>query len=182
MNLLRSRPYIVIGVSMLMVLAILSVPVSYVVSKHRWAEAKLAEIEPRYARLKGLESVAEELKSSAAEAEAAVARVAYPASLDIGQAGNDAQQRARRAVEGAGMTISSSQVLPAQKENGFDRIPIALRGEGTLPQLQVALAALAASTPALTIESLSLRGISRGTGGAQQLQAQLTLFVLHSTP
>ncbi len=178
MNVARQRPLVAVGITLLLALTVLALPVSYVGNKHQWAQDKLAELEPRYARLAGLAAVSDQLEKGAAQADAALARFAYASSLDISQAGNDAQQRARRAIEDAGMSVSSSQVLPAQPEEGFDRIAVAVRAEGTLPQVQAALAALADASPALGLDLLSLRG----TGGSQRLACQFTLHALRLRP
>mgnify|MGYP000529472392 CR=1 FL=1 len=48
---------------------------------------------------------------------------------DSNQIGNDAQQRVRSLLTAAGMTISSSQVLPSKEESGLERIPLSVRAE-----------------------------------------------------
>jgi general secretion pathway protein M len=152
---------------------------AYVVSKHVWAQDRLAELEPRYARLIGIEASASALDAALIERRALVARHAYPSSQDVARAGSDAQQRARDALSKAGLEVSSTQVLPAKVVEGFDRIPVVLRLEGELPALQSALVVLPAQAPSLFIEGFNVQTIGMPKAdGPQRLSMQVNLFVL----
>ena len=70
----------------------------YVAHKHQWAQARLEELEPRYARLLGLEAQRPDIVAALAQADAARAQYTYPASQDANQSGNAAQQRIRHGV------------------------------------------------------------------------------------
>lgn len=52
---------------------------------------------------------------------------AYPGSMEVTQAGNDAQQRVRGIFIQAGLDLVSSQVLPPKIRKQFDRIPLTVR-------------------------------------------------------
>lgn len=129
----------------------------YVWQKHQWAAQRLAELEPRHARLQGLLAKEEELRLAAEQAAIQIRRHAYHVSVDANQAGNDAQQRIREAFAGSGLTVSSLQLLPAKEDGPFDRIPIALAVEGELFQLQAALLALGALQPTVLVDAVTLR-------------------------
>lgn len=151
----------------------------YVVDKHRWAQARLAELEPRHARLVGLEAAAPELDRAEAQARATLAQLAYPASQEATQAGNNAQQRARAVLGRAGLEVLSSQVLPPRTDKQFDRIVVAVRLEGDLLALQSALVALASEAPAMFVESFSVQAMAAPRPeAAPRLSVQLNLFVL----
>lgn len=150
----------------------------YVADKRAWADARLEELGPLHARLAGLAEVQPELAAATEEAEGALARLAYAATVDATQAGNDGQQRARAAIAGAGMLISSSQVLAANPDGNFDRIPLMIQAEGTLEQLQAALIALAAAHPAFGIEQISVRASGAPSEVARALNCRMTLSVL----
>ena len=152
---------------------------AYVTSKHFWARDRLAEVEPRYARLLGLEASAGALDAALAERRALLARLAYPASLDVARAGSDAQQRAREIFSKAGLEVSSTQVLPAKPVEGFDRIPVALRMDGDLAALQSALVVVPSQSPSLFFEGFNVQntGVPRADA-PQRLSVQVNLFVL----
>lgn len=153
--------------------------VSYVVAKHRWAEAALAELEPRHARLLGLQASAGDLDRALAERRAALGRQAYLSSQDVAVASSDAQQRAREAFTKAGLQVSSTQILPPKQVEGFDRIPLVLRLEGDLAALQGALVSLPAQTPALFVDGFNVQSMGMPVADApNRLNIQVNLFVL----
>jgi len=152
---------------------------TYVVTKHVWAQKQLAELEPRYARLVGLEASASAVDAALTQRRALVARHAYLASDDVARAGSDAQQRARDAFSKAGLEVSSTQVLPAKAVEGFDRIPLVLRLEGELPALQSALVVLPGETPTLFMDGFNVQATGMPKSDApQRLSIQVNLFVL----
>lgn len=154
---------------------------AYVVSRHIWAQERLAEVEPRYARLVGLGQSGPALDTALAERRAFLARHAYPAGQDVARAGSDALQRARETLSRAGLDVSTTQVLAAKEVDGFDRIPLMLRVEGDLPALQGALTVLPTLSPSLFFESFNVQtvGMPRADG-PQRLTLQANLFVLRN--
>lgn len=174
------------GAVLAMTILLLALPVLlggiYVLQKYQWAQSKVEEVEPRYARLLGLGEQRAEFDSALISANEARARYVYPASQNAGQAGNAAQQRLREIFSGAGLQISSSQVLPSKVEKGFERIPLTIRTEGDLVALQSALAVLSSQTPLIIIDQLEIQVLG-GLGNvnpkfAPQLAAQFSLSVL----
>ena len=154
---------------------------AYVVSTHVWARDRLAELEPRYARLVGLGQSGVALDAALAERQAFLVRHAYPVSQDVARAGSDALQKARETLSRAGLEVSSTQILPAKEVEGFDRIALLLRLEGDLSALQGALVVLPGLTPSLYVESFVVQTVA-GTrpDGQQRLSLQANLFVLRS--
>lgn len=153
--------------------------VAYVATRYQWAQATLAQVEPRYARVAGLEMSAVELDRALLESRAALARQTYPSAQDVAVAGSDAQQRARELFTKAGLQVSSTQLLAAKTADGFDRIPIVLRLEGDLPALQAALAALSGQTPSLFLEGFNVQTIGMPRPEVlSRLNIQVNLFVL----
>lgn len=152
---------------------------AFVVSKHVWARDRLAQAEPRYARLIGMEASASALDAALTERKSLLERHAYPASQDVARAGSDAQQRAREIFAKAGMDVSSTQVLPAKSVDGFDRIPLVMRMDGDLQALQSALVVLPGQAPSLFFEGFNVQntGMPRADA-AQRLSVQANLFVL----
>lgn len=153
---------------------------TYVVTKHVWAQEQLAQLEPRYARLIGIEASGGAMDAALTERRVLLARHAYLSSQDVAKAGSDAQQRAREIFTKAGLDVSSTQVLPAKTVEGFDRIPVVLRVEGDLSALQSALVVIPAQTPSLFIEGFNVQtmGMPAKNDAPQRLAMQVNLFVL----
>jgi general secretion pathway protein M len=77
------------------------------------------------------------------------------------------------------MQIISSQVLPSKEEEGFDRVPIALRVEGELMALQGALVGLNGQSPEFWVDSLAVQTIGAVLATQpQRLGVQFTISVL----
>ena len=78
-------------------LAALALPLAgvtvYVYQKHQWAQNRLSELEPRYARLLGMEAGSERLAQARERAQAQLAQYIYPQDQDANQTGNDVHQR-----------------------------------------------------------------------------------------
>ena len=167
-------------------LALIMLPVAllgwYVVGKHQWAQQQLEQLEPRYARLLGLEAQRAEIETVKAKASAARTQFVYPSTQDANQTGNSAQQRVRDIFSAAGLQVISSQVLPAKEEKGFDRIPLTLRTEGELLAVQSALAVVSSQLPVIVINELEVQvqgGIAnQNPKVAPKLSAQFSLSVL----
>ena len=171
---------------LLMTLGVLALPFAvagmYLYQKHQWAQNRLSEFEPRYARLLGLESNREKLTQASARGQALITQYAYPAEQDASQAGNDAQQRIRSLLAASGMDIASSQVLAAKEEKGFERIPLSVRAEGEMAALETALVGLAEQAPAILLDSMVVQGQGAPVKGVQRLSVQLSLMVLRRSP
>lgn len=166
MNIQKNRQLLALVVSV----GLLFVPVLlaglYVFDKHRWASARLAELEPRHARLAGLASQERDIAAVLEQVQKAGEKYVYPASVDAAQAGNMAQQRIREIFSAAGLQINSSQVLPSKAEKGFERIPVSVRAEGDLLALQSALAVLSSQLPLMLVSEMDVQVI----GGLQNVQ------------
>ena len=147
--------------------------------KHQWAQEQLQQLEPRHARLLGLQASQDALAKADAAAKAQLARQVYPAAQDAVQAGNDAQQRIRTLFADSKLDIGSIQVLPPKEQKGFDRIGVVLRVEGDLVGMQNALALLEAQSPTVWVEAFSVQTIGAvKPKSPQRLGGQFTLFVL----
>ena len=179
MNLLQRRALISVAVTLGALLAVVLLAGQYVVRKHLWATERLEELEPRYARLLGLRDAGPQLEESLKQARATLPRLGYAADRDAAQVGNDLQQLARRALQTAGLTVASSQVLAPRGEAGFERIGVSLQAEGALSGVQVALAALQAEAPRMTFDTVLLQSTGRfAEDGTPIVSCRLTVAVL----
>ena len=155
---------------------------SYVYQKHQWANQRLSEFEPRYARLAGLDSNREALQQASDSASAMEGWYLHAAARDSNQTGNDAQQRVRNILSSAGMVIASSQVLPAKEEQGIERIPLTGRAEGDLVALQSALIGLAEQKPALLVDGMTVQVVMVTKGQPPRLSVVFNLLILRKIP
>lgn len=146
---------ILLGILLMMLLPFVATG-WYVAHKHQWAHSRLEEVEPRYARLLGLDAQRPDIAAVRAQADAARAQYTYPASQDANQSGNAAQQRIRDIFSSAGLQVISSQVMPPKEEKGFDRIPITVRTEGEMLAVHSALAVLSSQMPVIIINELEI--------------------------
>jgi general secretion pathway protein M len=151
----------------------------YVWTLHHRLQTHLADLEPRFARLAGLLARHADLQAMGVQANAQLARLTYPASQDVTQAGNDAQQRIRSLFADSKLDIISIQVLPPKEEGKFDRISINLRVEGELSGVQDALMKLPGQSPVVLVDSLTLQTIGAvRPASIQRLGGQFNFSVL----
>lgn len=180
MNPRQLRARLCLGLALGLVLLLLALPLGYIVDKKLWADGIIDDIEPRYARLLGLQEMAERIERARAQAEAVLQEQVYPASLDTDRAGADLQQRLRAVAQQAGLSIQGSQITtvpPASARDGtpaepFERIAVTINLEADLPALQEMLSALQQQRPAIHVESLSLRPVRGGRRGRNTADAE----------
>ena len=181
----RKEWAILLGTIALVLLPLVALGV-YAANKHQWAQARMAELEPRYARLKGLDLQREEIDQALERAIQIRAEYVYPASQDAAQTGNAVQQKVRDLLTRAGLTVVSSQVLPPKEEKGFDRIPLSVRAEGELLAVDSALAVLSVQLPVMLLSDVEVRNQgalqSMNEKMAPRLTLQLSLSVLRERP
>lgn len=183
MNRSRMRARMSFGLALILCAGLLAVPLSLLLNKHLWARGVLEEVEPRYARLLGLEEMADRIERARVQAEGVLAEQAYPASLDADRAGADLQQRLRAAAQQAGLSIQGSQIVaappPVAREGTppepFERIIVNINFEADLPALQGMLDALRQQRPAIHVESLGIQPV-RGANAGQRLNVQARLI------
>lgn len=145
----------------------------YVFQKHAWAQSRLEELQPRYARLLGLDLQRAEIAAALAKAKEAQVRYVYPATQDAAVAGNAAQQLVREILSTSGLQISSSQVLPPKVVKGYERIPITVRAEGEWLAVQSALAVFSAQLPIIVVDEFEVQVLGGLGNISPKLQPKL---------
>lgn len=176
------RDLSVVLVTLALVLTPLGLLGAYLYSKYEWATQRIAEVEPRHARLSGLIAHKDSLALAQAQAVDRLAQYLHPAGQDANQVGNDVQQRIRSVLSTAGLSIVSTQVLAAKEEKNFERIPLVVRAEGDMMAVQLALAALDEQKPAILTEGFVLQAAAAPVKGVQRLAVQLNLVILRGKP
>lgn len=156
----------------------------WVHAKHQWGQEQLATLEPRYARLIGMQQQEEEIQQALERVAQAKANHIYPGENDTTQTGNAIQQRLRTAMDRAGLSIVSSQVRPNPEEGPYERIDVIMSTEGEWPAIQMALISLREITPTVWLEDVEfnlqagLQNVSPKV--APRLSAQFTFSILRS--
>ena len=176
------RDLSVVLVTLALVLTPLGLLGAYLYSKYEWATQRIAEVEPRHARLSGLIAHKDSLALAQAQAVDRLGQYLHPAGQDANQVGNDVQQRIRSVLSTAGLSIVSTQVLAAKEEKNFERIPLVVRAEGDMMAVQLALAALDEQKPAILTEGFVLQAAAAPVKGVQRLAVQLNLVILRGKP
>lgn len=161
MNLIRYRSILVVGGTLLLVSTFAAVGLSYVYKKQAWAEAKLGELEPRYARLKGLVAADKSLKDASVDVAKRIGTTTYPASLEVDRASGELQQRVKKIFEDAGVTVVTNRVLEPKAGKDFDVISVSFSVNAGLAGLQTALALVRKEAPLLKVDEFILVPVRR---------------------
>lgn len=180
---LDRRDATVIFLTLLLALVPLALAGWYLYSKHQWATSKIAEVTPRYARLTGLLANKDNLQQATDRANAQVIAYVFPANQDAVQLGNEVQQKMRGVLSSAGLTVVSSQVMPAKEskdDKEFERIPLTVRAEGELLAVYLAIAALSEQKPAILLDGFNVQISGAPVKGVQRMAVQLNLLILRA--
>ncbi|MFM8900549.1 MAG: type II secretion system protein GspM [Burkholderiales bacterium] len=173
----QSRTFFLLSLFLLAAVSLLGGGAHYVWNKHRWAQTTVSQIEPRHARLLGLDAARSELEAALASAQSLKTQWAYPNTQDVNQAGNAAQQRVRDVLSASGLQVLSSQVLPpaAAKDKDWDRITLNVRTEGDALALYAALATMSTLTPVIVVQELDVQVQSQLPHAPPRLSMQFNL-------
>lgn len=157
MNMLANRARIVVGASLAMLLLVLLYCVGNLWALRQGYVEQIDAIAPRSARLLGMLESTEALAAADREAASILEEVAYPALRDAASTGAAIQKDVRELMIEAGMSISGSQVLPRQAEEGFDQITVEITAEGNTDALEQTLASLELMRPLVFVKSLNVK-------------------------
>lgn len=142
---------------------------------------RLADSEPRYARLQGYIHSVDALRDSSAAIDQALDGLTYSADRDVAATGAAAQQQLRRLLESAGMAVSGSQVLSPEEHEGFQEIRMDLEASGSMAALEQALIALREARPLVFVQSLQVTPVrtrSRNAPDEQNIALSLNVSVV----
>lgn len=119
-------------------------------------QREIDRLEPRIARLRGLVESEEQLGSYLDKVDDRLRDLVYPASEDNATVSAALQKNVRDIASDAGLTVSNSQVLRAEQEEGFERISLKLTLTGDIAALDRALLDLSTYVPLLLVESIEI--------------------------
>jgi general secretion pathway protein M len=169
--------------TVLLVLAPFTAAGLYVWQKHQGAVEKIAQWEPRHARLQGILMQQAEFETAAQLAQTLLNVFVYPAEADGTKTANDVQQRIKSTFEQAGFKIESLQTREGPETGDFLRLKITVRVDGNINHLHAALLLLRNQTPILTLDSMRLNNegpLSRAS--VQRITGQLEFTALRAKP
>lgn len=168
------RARAVIGGALALVIA-LCVALGYELTwRYDWAQGRLQEIEPRYARLEGLLGQEPRLLETANQLNERLAQVAYPGDMPVERVGTDLQQRVRQIADRNGLVTRQSQILALREGQVIDQVPLSLLLEGDSDALLIFLLDLQREALAVHVNSTVIQGGGRGAN-AHKLRIQLEL-------
>ena len=165
----------------LLLLSLIAAGALWVAGVHTRAATRLAELEPRHARLAGLLGHGDQLAAAEQTVQANLAQYLHPPEADAGLVANGVLQRVRELAGQHELRVTSSQVTaPTEDKDNprLERVGLSLRLEGDWPRLQALLTALARERPAIYSQTVQLMAQAMPAGRPSPIQAQLDLFVL----
>lgn len=148
-------------------------------SRHAWAGDTLGELEPRHARLAGLQHVEPKINAAVDASRVELARYVYPAATPVERIGTELQQRARQLAETAGLAVINSRILPVRAADGLEFVGVVVTVQGDAGALRSLLLALPDEHPTLQLDAATLQG-ARGREQAGRLTAQLTIGAMRA--
>lgn len=162
-NIRADRTTIVVGSSLgILLLLVLYWVLHFWVLRQGFVE-DIATIEPRTARMLGIMQSATQLEEASTAASNSLQELAYAAERDSAATAAAMQQEIRELMTGAGLSISGSQILPARKFEGFDRMQLDITAEGNIEALDAALSGLEALRPLVFVEALKVNPVRTST-------------------
>lgn len=149
-------------------------------SRYQWASDALDRIEPRYARLAGVQRAGETILVRRDEAKEALQRFAHAPDTEVPRIGTDLQQRIRRIAEEYDVRVSGSQIMPAREEGALMAISINASMDGEIGAITEVLARLQAEQPPVLVDKLLVQAPRARRRGEieNRVSVQSTLSVL----
>lgn len=170
MDYLRSWPrhaQVVAGITLAVILLVMLQILSSLWVWYADGTRRVEDMEPRIARLHGLAHSEDTLRASGAEVASSLAELTYPAG-EAATTGARVQQELRRHLEGAGLSVSGSQVLSAVALEGLEEIRVTLTATGSSEAFDQALLALQEARPLLLVRKLELSPARARRGDTSQ--------------
>lgn len=180
-NSLSPRAKTIVGAIFLILILILSVLVMAAWSLRQEGSQRRAELEPRIARLLGVQQHHEQLKQANEAATTQLAGLIYPATVDATMTGTKMQQDVRKAIEKAGMSVVGSRVRAVKVVTGYDEISLDLTVEGDMAALEKTLLEIPKLRPVVVIEETDFKP-KRGRNGPHIVVAKFRLTSLRLQP
>ncbi len=167
------RPRIVVGCTMGVVALLLMYWILQFWFLRSEFVAEIEAIQPRTARLLGIVESVDQLEEAAGNVAVVLRNAVYQSDSDSATSAAAMQQNVRELMVNAGLSVSGSQILPAQKTGEFERLGLDITAEGNIDELDEAFSRLERLRPLVFIESVAVtpirarRSNRRGAAEAQ---------------
>jgi general secretion pathway protein M len=186
------RTTLVVGGSFLCIgVLVLYVVASFWLMRSSYSN-EIDRIESRTARLLGLVEAEQELGVAATRLRGHLQELAYADDTSTATVLAAMQQLIRDAMTDAGLSVSSSQILPIRQIDGFQRLSLDISVVGNIGEAEEAIASLALLRPLVLIESTNVKPVrTRKRRGAEaetqerdsrQISIRLRLLSLRLLP
>lgn len=183
MNRLQSRILALQALTLLLILAPFAFGGLYVWQKHEAALEKLAQWEPRHARLQGILAQQADFVTASQQAQSLLNVFVYPAESDGTKVANEAQQRIKTALEQSGLRVESIRVSEGVESGDFLRLKITARLDGNINQLFKALLLLREQQPILMVDAMRFNNEGPlAKASVQRITGQMDFTVLRAKP
>lgn len=168
------------GMLLLLLLACLIAFMVELHGRYQWATSELDDIEPRYARLKGIEGVGGDIVAAVADAEQWLQAFAYPSGEDRARIGTELQQRIRQVGDTHGIGFAGSQILPVREEADFAIVSVRGTMEGEVPAFLAFMSELKELRPPVLFEGLVMQAPRQGRSGESgaRVNVQASMYVM----
>lgn len=175
MRLTNQRSTVVVGTCLALALILLLYGVARLWGLRAGYVDQIESITPRTARLLGLAQSEDQLSIDSRMASLTLSGLAYSGQRDGAATATEMQQEIRELMTNAGLSISGSQILPRQQDQGMDRLALDVTAEGNIDALEQALQDLEILRPIVVVKSLLLKPTrvsrrSRRKAGAEVLE------------
>lgn len=158
-----------VALLLLSVLALLLVLMVANLGSWYWEQQqRVADMQPRIARLLGYRDSEAALREASAAAGAELQGLVF-VDVDSATAGAVVQQQVRRLMEGAGLEVLGSQVVGSTAREALEEIRVNVTASGQMEALDLFLVELASARPQLFVDSLEINPVNVRRG--EQLQA-----------
>jgi general secretion pathway protein M len=145
----------VVALTLAVPLALFLYIFSSVWSLGRSFQEDIDTLEPRIARLRGVTEAREELAAAAANAEATLKGLVYPAG-DANAVSAALQKNVRGIMSGAGLAVADSRIESARREGAFDVIGLSVTASGGIEALDAALDDIVSYSPLLLVTEIEV--------------------------
>ncbi|MBA4501005.1 type II secretion system protein GspM [Marinobacterium marinum] len=172
----KKRSEVILTAALLMVAVLVLMIGAAAVGSYQSYVAKIDRLEPRLARLKGLESVQARVLSAEEQMARHLDSLVYPAQQELSVVQANLQQTVRSLADRAEVSISGTQILNEAARGKQGRASVKLTATAAAEGVQRLLDGILSARPILLIERLEITPARVRRGDlTQNVQLELTV-------
>lgn len=179
MSLLRFRPWLSVGSSVLVLVLIFGAVIAVLIHTNNRYERVSADITPRYARLAGLVQSEAAINQTLAAQKVVLDQVVYDAATGVDRIGADVQQKIRATLGAANVNVTGSQVFTNKPDDKatIGIVTVSVSASTSLEALQASVHALAQLRPRLYLAEMQL--VPTMQRDAQQMSVEMRFNAIY---